>query len=368
MLRSTSFLHLRKFSQFAHKLFYDMNKAYFKRAPDNRCNITFRYKNEPHKIDRVFNFSRDMNEKILVCLDRIKTNVEKELNKKVNKKKKKSKDVTIENQVETVQVQVALCRNQESLSDIAFNDLLAFEDIYSDSYFLTILEDNYNIVFNCPWVTEIKMPTSILANYYVYPSKLELEYSDQDHSSITWFRGLPKDNESHIIWEEVATGYTYLAKSADIGYKLKVVCIPRSAEREGPSAESISKCEVQADPGPCPFDTRHLFTQDRLSGSKFRVVSYNLLADLYADSETAKKELFPYCPEYALNIDYRKQLFMKELIGYNADLMCLCEVDDKIFDLDLTPVFESKGMTGTFQVKGTTREGLATFWRKERFE
>lgn len=368
MLKVTSFLHLRKYSQYAHRLVFDMNKAYFKRAPDNRCNITFRYTNELHKIDRVFNFSRDVNEKVVVCLDRIKTNIEKEFTKKVNKKKKKAKDATAENQVETVQVQVALCRNQESLSDVAFNELLEFEDIYSEKYSLTILDDNYNIVFNCPWVTEIKMPTSILANYFVYPSKLELEYADQDHSSVTWFRGLPNANDANISWEEVGTGYTYLAKSSDIGYKLKVACVPRNSDREGPQAESVSKCEVQADPGPCPFDTRHLFTQDRTTGSKFRVVSYNLLADLYADSETAKKELFPYCPEYALNIDYRKQLFMKELIGYNADLMCLCEVDDKIFDLDLTPVFESRKMKGTFQVKGTTREGLATFWNTDKFE
>lgn len=349
-----------------------MHKAYFKRAPDdNRCNITFRFTNETHKIDRIFNFSRDLNEKVEVCLDRIKTNVEKEFNKKVNKKKKKGKTATTTEEVspvETIQVQVALCRNQELIREIDFNELLAFEDLHSESYSLRILHDNYDIVFNCPWVTEIKVPTSILANYFVYPAKLELEYADQDHSSITWFRGLPKENDARIEWEEVGTGYTYLVRSSDIGYKLKVVCIPRNAEREGPQAEAISKCEVQADPGVCPFDTRHLFTSDRLTGSKFRIVSYNLLADLYAASETAIKELFPYCPEYALNIDYRKQLFVKELIGYNADLMCLCEVDDKIFDMDLTPVFGSKGMAGTFQVKGTTREGLATFWNKERFE
>jgi mRNA deadenylase 3'-5' endonuclease subunit Ccr4 len=48
---------------------------------------------------------------------------------------------------------------------------------------------------------------------------------------------------------------------------------------------------------------------------RFRIVSYNILADLYADSDVSRTELFPYCPPYALNIDYRKQLILKELLG-----------------------------------------------------
>ena len=48
---------------------------------------------------------------------------------------------------------------------------------------------------------------------------------------------------------------------------------------------------------------------------RFRVVTYNILADLYADSDYTRKVLHPYCPAYALAIDYRKQLILKELIG-----------------------------------------------------
>ena len=47
----------------------------------------------------------------------------------------------------------------------------------------------------------------------------------------------------------------------------------------------------------------------------FRVVTYNILADLYADSDFTRTTLHPYCPPYALAIDYRKQLILKELIG-----------------------------------------------------
>jgi 2',5'-phosphodiesterase len=45
------------------------------------------------------------------------------------------------------------------------------------------------------------------------------------------------------------------------------------------------------------------------------VISYNILADIYADSDFSRTELFPYCPPYALAIDYRKQLLAKEITG-----------------------------------------------------
>lgn len=44
-------------------------------------------------------------------------------------------------------------------------------------------------------------------------------------------------------------------------------------------------------------------------------MSYNILADTYADSDYSRGVLFPYCPPYALHIDYRKQLIIKEIIG-----------------------------------------------------
>ncbi len=52
-------------------------------------------------------------------------------------------------------------------------------------------------------------------------------------------------------------------------------------------------------------------------------MSYNLLADLYADSDFSRTSLHPQCPPYALAIDYRKQLMLKEVLGFHADIVCL---------------------------------------------
>ena len=63
--------------------------------------------------------------------------------------------------------------------------------------------------------------------------------------------------------------------------------------RIGPEFEVISKNPITAGPGKCPFEDRHEFTKEKLKGfDEFRVVTYNLLADLYADSDFARNELF----------------------------------------------------------------------------
>lgn len=159
----------------------------------------------------------------------------------------------------------------------------------------------------------------------------------------------------------------YLVQSSDVGHKLKVVCTPRNGSKTGPSAECISACAVEAGPGICLFESRHLYTPTRLPNHQFRVVTYNILADLYADSDYSRSTLFPYCPPYALAIDYRKQLFMKEILGYNGDIICLQEVDSKIFDLDLVPFLRMSDYVGTFKPKGIAAEGLATFFNSNKF-
>lgn len=120
---------------------------------------------------------------------------------------------------------------------------------------------------------------------------------------------------------------------------------------------------------------------------RFRVVSYNILADLYCDSDVSRNELYPYCPAYALNIDYRKLLIVKELLGmflfqlyefefdsfnvlgYNADVVCLQEVDKKVFTNDLEPIFSSMDYESNFSVKGgLVVEGLVCFYNTKRFK
>lgn len=260
----------------------------------------------------------------------------------------------------------------EEVGDKTFEDLIpSFEK--KEEFRMTIDDESYEINYNAPWIKLIALPTSILAGFYVYPSKLELEFADRHSSEFFWYRGkLPKSNrEDQIEWEEIGRGFSFIIRPEDIGYRLKVRAIPNSKDgkRTGPEVTALSKNEVEAGPGYCPFECRHLFTEKRLDGKSLRICSYNILADYYADTETGRQQLFVYCPQYAIDIDYRKQLLIKELLGYNADIMCLQEVDYKVFDLDLIPFLsEQCNMNGVHDKKGTTPEGLATFYRTDRFE
>nr|CAD7433435.1 unnamed protein product [Timema monikensis] len=143
----------------------------------------------------------------------------------------------------------------------------------------------------------------------------------------------------------------------------------------GPRCSQVA--ELEAHYRGKPPNTTLSRTSEVHAAHSFRVVSYNILADLYADSEVARTQLYPYCPSYALSIDYRKQLILRELLGieccvvcsgYNADLICLQEVDSKIFDLDLTPVLGYVGYEGVFHRKGgTVSEGVACLFHKSKF-
>lgn len=101
---------------------------------------------------------------------------------------------------------------------------------------------------------------------------------------------------------------------------------------------------------------------------RFRVVTYNILADLYCDSDYTREVLHPYCPPHALSLDYRKQLILKELMGYNADIICLQEVDRSVFYYDLQPILSHLGFGGILTLKGEVTEGLGFFYQKSRFK
>ncbi|XP_070507871.1 2',5'-phosphodiesterase 12 [Chironomus tepperi] len=338
--------------------------------------ISFRYVKqvtETKKLDRNFNFVRSTNEKVDVALNRIKSNLQKELT--VKSKKKNKKNAGEEQPVqepEELQVSVRLLFNDGEITEKTFEELLPQFEENTDQFQMLILDDVFKLKFNNPWVNNVTLPNSILANFYVYPSKLQMDFADRHSSEFIWYKGkMPKSNkENEIEWQEIGRGYSMLVKNEDIGYKVKLEVTPRSFDqlKVGPKVEAIGSCEIQPGPGYCPYEMRHLYTTEKLNGNAIRVTSYNILADYYADTDDGRQKLFNYCAQYAIDIDYRKQLLIKEIIGYNSDILCMQEVDFKVFDLDLIPFLNEQNMNGVHDKKGTTPEGLSTFYRTDRFE
>lgn len=60
-------------------------------------------------------------------------------------------------------------------------------------------------------------------------------------------------------------------------------------------------------------------------------MSYNILANCYADSSLAKGELYPYCPDEYLNFKYRRVLLIHE-IKSNPTIYVVCDKSFKYFD------------------------------------
>ena len=118
-------------------------------------------------------------------------------------------------------------------------------------------------------------------------------------------------------------GFFYMTSNEDINRYIKLEITPKIGDRIGLKHEIISKNSIGAGPGHCPFEDRHAFTSEKLGPKEFRVVTYNLLADLYADSEFSRTVLHPQCPAYALDIAYRKSLFIKVSTAVFFDLFTI---------------------------------------------
>jgi len=182
---------------------------------------------------------------------------------------------------------------------------------------------------------------------------------------------LNRVNPDKVKWKQRSEGFFFSPQAEDVGRFFRLTVSPRDGDGvEGESYSVHSKFLISPGPGACPFESRQAFTDRAVDGGKgLRVVTYNILADLYADSEYSRTILHPQCPPYALDIDYRRQLIVKELLGYHASLICLQEVDVKVFQGDLEPTLSFSGLEGRMAKKGgQVSEGCATFWRQSDFE
>ncbi|XP_042861994.1 2',5'-phosphodiesterase 12-like [Penaeus japonicus] len=327
--------------------------------------ISFRYKNEVSQIDRTFNLQRSIDEQLGNVLTRISSNIAKVANKKKNKNK---------NNIVEIPVKLVKTVDEADVADEGVSCHQAFV-AKADEHNLVIGEDKYSIDVNPPIVKTVDLPKSMMAGFPVYPNKFEVMFADKESCVLDWFKSDLKfetvkeaqNNLNQVVWLTVNSGYNCNTTNDDIGRLIKVVVTPTANGRKGEEMEVISPVLVSAGPGECPFERRHTLTKEHAGANRLRVVCYNILADLYADSDFAKSKLFSTCPPYAIDLDYRKQLLIKELIGYNADLVCLQELDERLFVRDLQPTLEREGLEGYYDAKGgQVTEGCGIFFRKSK--
>ncbi|EIN12059.1 glucose-repressible alcohol dehydrogenase transcriptional effector [Punctularia strigosozonata HHB-11173 SS5] len=103
------------------------------------------------------------------------------------------------------------------------------------------------------------------------------------------------------------------------------------------------------------------------------VLCFNVLCE-----RAATERLYGYTPSWALQWDYRKELIMAEITNYDADVLCLQEVDIGQYEDFFVPLLAEQGYDGVYWPKsrhktmsGTDRrmvDGCATFFKASKFQ
>lgn len=106
-----------------------------------------------------------------------------------------------------------------------------------------------------------------------------------------------------------------------------------------------------------------------LAAPSLRVVSYNILFDAYCTSRFGRTQIYPFCTPDMLQEKQRAQRQRRELMSYNADLICLQECGQRIFQSFFLPSFQLLGYEGLYFSKtGRAWEGCGIFYRRDRFK
>ena len=189
----------------------------------------------------------------------------------------------------------------------------------------------------------------------------------------------PTETEATLWVDTGGVGHAYVPTEVDSGKRLRVTCTPRGVVSPGAlSSEALRVGEpvtVEMDGSVekagygRPWDGRRQGRWVHPPGAATcRVMTYNLLADMYSSTETAKTRLFRYVLPDNLEWDYRKRLQLQEVLMAEADVLCFQEVDTKAFERFWRPHLTVAGYTGFFGKKSSdASEGQATFVRDSKY-
>ncbi|DBA03906.1 TPA: hypothetical protein N0F65_004596 [Lagenidium giganteum] len=167
---------------------------------------------------------------------------------------------------------------------------------------------------------------------------------------------------------------SYLPTAEDVGHVLRVECT--AVKKNGGSLTKTMDTGIVLPFPPLPPKRLMLANvhEERPTPrlrqiGVFRVLTYNILAEIYAT-----RQMYPYCPVWALSWTFRRELLQRELQTYNADIICLQEVQGDHYKKFFYPMMTEWGYEGWYLKK--TREsmgmegkvdGCALFYKRNRF-
>jgi len=227
-------------------------------------------------------------------------------------------------------------------------------------------------------------------NYY--------NYGNQPNSQTGMIAGGPPPSMTGEEWVEISRDQIYIPGPDDIGRKLKLEAAAYSSETSELLMHRVVKTDLVLSRAPDP-GKRNLVTSKQAAGasigsgsgvggsnnasaggaaagangngggSRFRVVTYNVLAEIYATQQQ-----YPYCDFWALSWDYRFQNIAREIVDASPDVVCLQEVQADHYESHIYGALSEAGYEGVYKQKTRQSMGLAgkvdgcaLFWRRSKF-
>ena len=321
------------------------------------------------------------------------------------KKKKKSKLDRLHNIFDPEKADLVIALLDERKQEISQSQESI--NVWKKAHYFSINDDFYTVLFNPPSITKLTLSTMPMVKIPMFPV-LQFSMAYPNYSLFTWYRSVEKYkekkdeeimdctnangesrkrsradeagdsmeiSEDHLAWEEISKEKAYIPSAEDIGHVIKLEILPgnemhpSSVSKDGIEMVGARSGVVCEGPHTCIFDKRHLLTKEHCTDpDKFRMITYNILADCYANTEFALSSLFPYCPQSIMDVNYRMQLVQKEILGYHGDIVCLQEVDRFVFEDILAPVMSFNNYAAAFANKNNTKEGVALFYNRAKFK
>lgn len=185
--------------------------------------------------------------------------------------------------------------------------------------------------------------------------------------------GAHGDQQQTEEWVEISRDQIYIPTSDDVGRKLKLEAGAYSNETGELLMHRVVKTDLVLSRAPDPIK-RNIVTNKSAGssssgGARFRVVTYNILAEIYATQQQ-----YPYCDLWALGWDYRFQNLIREVVDIGADVVCMQEVQADHYETHVYQAMSEAGFEGVYKQKTRMSmgmsgkvDGCALFWRRTKF-
>eukprot|EP00804_Cyclotella_cryptica_P014470 CCRYP_004796-RB/>CCRYP_004796-RB protein AED:0.09 eAED:0.09 QI:737/1/1/1/1/0.85/7/1245/731 len=259
------------------------------------------------------------------------------------------------------------------------DDIIENHDIHSSSSdslsslsFASLEWIQFGIIANPPTLLSVQTFENFTAHVFTgVPIVLRTTVLYATHAVICWFV------DQEIVLQD---SNVYTPTIRDIGKRISVLVTPIRPGNQGDGFQEAYSFTALVEPLPTMpiVQIREKWIRKKCGDfiaagkdddkNRLRVLTFNILADLYAGRDIDQQYMYSHCDVRHLLRSRRMPMIVAEILSYKADIICLQEVDASIHDALLCPVLGAMGYQGFYSNKVTLQqEGCSMFWSTATF-